>query len=274
MSSLTPEQLSQYQHDGYISPIDIFSAEEVKIVRDEIESIEKNWPDELIGVGRNNVHMISPVFDQVVHNSKILDAVEDLIGRDILAAGTTLFIKDPEKKSFVSWHQDAKYQGFKPHNFVTAWVAITDSNKDNGCMLMWPGSHSEIKDHNDTFDENNILTRGQTVPNVPIHETVPIELKAGQMSLHHPLIVHGSGENKTNDRRIGFVIQSYIGSDVDQVAGEVYVQQARGEDPFKYHPHVPRPTETMNKDDLELRHKANEDLQEILYKGSKEIRNL
>ena len=265
MSSLTPEQLSQYQQDGYISPIDIFSAEEVKIVRDEIESIEKNWPDELIGVGRNNVHMISPVFDEVVHNSKILDAVEDLIGRDILAAGTTLFIKDPEKKSFVSWHQDAKYQGFKPHNFVTAWVAITDSNKDNGCMLMWPGSHSEIKDHNDTFDENNILTRGQTVP---------IELKAGQMSLHHPLIVHGSGENKTNDRRIGFVIQSYIGSDVDQVAGEVYVQQAIGEDPFKYHPHVPRPTETMNKDDLELRHKANEDLQEILYKGSKEIRNL
>ena len=110
MSSLTPEQLSQYQHDGYISPIDIFSAEEVKIVRDEIESIEKNWPDELIGVGRNNVHMISPVFDEVVHNSKILDAVEDLIGRDILAAGTTLFIKDPEKKSFVSWHQDANYQ--------------------------------------------------------------------------------------------------------------------------------------------------------------------
>ena len=156
MSSLTPEQLSQYQHDGYISPIDIFSAEEVKIVRDEIESIEKNWPDELIGVGRNNVHMISPVFDEVVHNSKILDAVEDLIGRDILAAGTTLFIKDPEKKSFVSWHQDAKYQGFKPHNFVTAWVAITDSNKNNGCMLMWPGSHSEIKDHQDTFDENNI----------------------------------------------------------------------------------------------------------------------
>ena len=99
-------------------------------------------------------------------------------------------------------------------------------------------------------------------------------LKAGQMSLHHPLIVHGSGENKTDDRRIGFVIQSYIGADVDQVAGEVYVQQARGEDPFKYHPHVPRSTETMNKNDLELRNKANEDLQEILYKGSKEIRNL
>ena len=274
MSSLTPEQINQYQEDGYISPIDIFSAEEVKVVRNEIESIEKNWPDELLGIGRNNVHMISPVFDEVVHNSKILDAVEDLIGKDILAAGTTLFIKDPEKKSFVSWHQDAKYQGFKPHNFVTAWVAITDSNKDNGCMLMWPGSHSEIKDHNDTFDENNILTRGQTVRNVPIHETVKIELKAGQMSLHHPLIVHGSGENKTNDRRIGFVIQSYIGADVDQIAGEVYVQQARGEDLYKYHPHVPRSTETMNNNDLELRNKANEDLQEILYKGSEKIRNL
>ena len=144
MSSLTPEQLSQYQKEGYIAPLNIFSAEEVKVVRDEIEHIEKNWPNELIGVGRNNVHLISPIFDEIVHNSKILDAVEDLIGKDILAAGTTLFIKDPEKKAFVSWHQDAKYQGFQPHNFVTAWVAITDSNQDNGCMLMWPGSHLSL----------------------------------------------------------------------------------------------------------------------------------
>ena len=147
--------------------------------------------------------------------------------------------------------------------------AITDSDKDNGCMLMWPGSHSEVKDHNDTFDENNILTRGQTVPDVPIHETVPIELKAGQMSLHHPLIVHGSGENKTNDRRIGFVIQSYIGSDVDQVAGEVYVQQARGEDLFNFHEHIGRPLKTMEKESIDIRNKANDELSKIFYTGLK-----
>ena len=94
MSSLTPEQLSQYQKEGYIAPLNIFSAEEVKIVRDEIEHIEKNWPNELIGVGRNNVHLISPIFDEIVHNSKILDAVEDLIGKDVLS------IKKNDSKSY------------------------------------------------------------------------------------------------------------------------------------------------------------------------------
>ena len=76
---------------------------------------------------------------------------------------------------------------------------------------MWKGSHKEdLKLHNQKFDENNLLTRGQTVENVPIEETTPVILKAGQLSLHHPKIIHGSGLNKSKERRIGFAIQSYI----------------------------------------------------------------
>ena len=98
-------------------------------------------------------------------------------------------------------------------------------------MRMWSGSHkNDLQYHNEKFNENNLLTRGQTVENVPLEKTDPIILNSGQMSLHHPKIVHGSGLNKSNDRRIGFVIQSYIGSDVDQVLGKMYVQKARGED--------------------------------------------
>ena len=93
-------------------------------------------------------------------------------------------------------------------------------------------------------------------------------LKAGQLSLHHPRIVHGSGLNKSKSRRIGFVIQSYIGADVDQVIGKVYVQQARGKDLFKYHEHVSRPIELMNKDDVALRIKANKELSKIFYKDA------
>jgi ectoine hydroxylase-related dioxygenase (phytanoyl-CoA dioxygenase family) len=183
-------------------------------------------------------------------------------------------MKDPEKQAFVSWHKDAKYQGFKPYNFVTAWLAVTDSNEENGCMIMWTGSHNELREHRDTFNDDNLLTRGQTVQNVPENETSPIVLKAGQMSLHHPLVVHGSSENKSQSRRIGFVIQSYIGSDVDQVMGKVYVQQARGVDQFKYHAHSRRPTEVMNEKDAAFRQDANKELQQILYKGSQKVRNL
>ena len=156
MSFLNHNQIEDYNNKGYVSPINIFSKQEAKEIREEIEKIEKKWPEALTGLNRNYVHLISPVFDKICHNSKILDAVESLIGKNILICGTTLFIKDPDKKGFVSWHQDAKYIGFEPYNWVTAWLAITDANEENGCMRMWSGSHKEnIKDHKDTYDKNN-----------------------------------------------------------------------------------------------------------------------
>ena len=272
MTSLSTKNIKDYNEQGYVAPVDILSLKEALNIKKEIEYIEKKWPDELIGLGRNNAHYISPVLDGICHNPKILDAVESIIGKNILVAGSTLFIKDANHKGFVSWHQDAKYIGFEPHNWVTAWLAITDANEENGCMRMWAGSHKEkIKDHKETYDENNLLTRGQTVQDVPIESTIPNILKAGQLSLHHPMIVHGSGPNKTNKRRIGFVIQSYIGTNVDQVLGKVFVQQARGQDTFKYHEHAKRPVELMSKNDMIFKNKANEELSKIFYKDAKKI---
>ena len=272
MSKLTPEQHEQYKEKGFIAPLDALNKEEAEEVKNEIEFIEKKWPNELNGLGRNYVHLISPIFDKVVHNSKVLDAVESIIGKNILACGTTLFIKNPDEKGFVSFHQDAKYIGLEPHNWVTAWIAVTDVNEKNGCMRMWSGTHkNDLKNHVEKFDNNegNLLTRGQTVENVPLEETEPVILKSGQMSLHHPRIVHGSGVNKSKERRIGFVIQSYIGSNVEQVLGKMYVQQARGEDSFNYHEHVERPKVTMGQNDNNVRKIANEELSKIFYKDLK-----
>ena len=272
MPNLSNEQINQYKEDGYIAPIDVLTKDEAEEVKKEIEYIEKKWPNEIEGLGRNYVHLISPVLDKVSHNSKILDAVESIIGKDILVCGTTLFIKNPDKKGFVSFHQDAKYIGLEPYNWVTGWLAVTDANEENGCMRMLKGSHKkDLKFHDQKFDENNLLTRGQTIENVPINETTPVILKAGQLSLHHPTIIHGSGLNKSKERRIGFAIQSYIGTNVDQVLGKIYVQQARGNDIFKFHEHVKRPTELMNENDIITRKKANEELSKIFYSGSKQI---
>tara|TARA_B100000614_G_scaffold198787_1_gene179968 strand:+ start:387 stop:1214 length:828 start_codon:yes stop_codon:yes gene_type:complete len=272
MPNLSVDQINQYKKDGYIAPIDVLTKDEAEEVKREIEYIEKKWPNEIEGLGRNYVHLISPVLDKVSHNSKILDAVESIIGKDILVCGTTLFIKNPDKKGFVSFHQDAKYIGLEPHNWVTGWLAVTDANEENGCMRMLKGSHKkDLKFHDQKFDENNLLTRGQTIENVPINETTPVILKAGQLSLHHPTIIHGSGLNNSKERRIGFAIQSYIGTNVDQVLGKIYVQQARGNDTFKFHEHVKRPNELMNKNDIIIRKKANEELSKIFYSGSKQI---
>ena len=136
-------------------------------------------------------------------------------------------------------------------------------------MNMWAGSHKdELKHHSENFDAGNLLTRGQTVENVPNDQIKPIELNAGQISLHHPKTVHGSGLNKSNDRRIGFVIQSYIGTNVKQVIGKNGVQLARGEDKFNFHQHINRPSSFMNKDDNQQRIIENQNLREIFYSGS------
>ena len=272
MFNLSSHQIKKYNKEGFVSPIDVLSKEQAYEIRKEIENIESNWPNELDGIGRNYVHLISPVFDKVVHNSKVLDAVESIIGKNILACGTTLFIKNGNEKGFVSFHQDAKYIGLEPYNWVTAWIAVTDSNEENGCMRMWSGSHkNNLKKHNQKFDENNLLTRGQTIENVPIDETKPVILEAGQMSLHHPAVVHGSGLNKSRDRRIGFVIQSYIGTNVKQVLGKMYTQLARGKDSFNYHESATRPLELMNEKNILLRKKANEELSKIFYSGLKKV---
>ncbi len=269
MTYLSSNQLKQYEDEGYVSPINIFSKDKAKEIRNEIELIEKKIPMELEKSGRYNAHLISPLLDAVTHNSKILDSVQSLIGMNILVCGTTLFIKNPNEKGFVSYHQDAKYIGLEPHNWVTAWVAITDSNEKNGCMRMWSGSHKDdLKEHDQKFNKGNLLTRGQTVKNVPQEETTPLILEAGQMSLHHPKVVHGSDLNRSNDRRIGFVIQSYIGTNVKQIYGKNSVQLARGIDEFNYHEKIGRPNSLMNKNDLKLKKKENDNLQEIFYKGS------
>ena len=270
MSLLNSKQLKDYNNDGFVAPIDVLTLEQVAEIKKEIEHIEKKWPNELVGLGRNNVHYISPTFDKVCHNSKILDAVESVIGKNILVCSTTLFIKNPNERGFVSYHQDAKYIGLEPHNWVTAWVAVTDSNENNGCMKIWPKSHLYIKDHNEKFNEDNLLTRGQTVENVPEDEVKSIELKAGQMSLHHPRVVHGSEINKSNDRRIGFVIQSYIGTNVKQTLGKNSVQIARGEDNYHHHEIINRTNALMSEESILLRKKENDYLQEIFYKGAKQ----
>ena len=269
MAYLSSNQLKQYKDEGFVSPINVFSKEKANEIRNEIELIEKRIPKELEKSGRYNAHLISPLLDEVTHNPKILDAVQSLIGEDILVCGTTLFIKNPNEKGFVSYHQDAKYIGLEPHNWVTAWVAITDSNEKNGCMRMWSGSHKDnLRDHDQRFNEDNLLTRGQTVENVPKEKTTPLVLEAGQMSLHHPTVVHGSELNNSNDQRIGFVIQSYIGTNVREELGNNSVELARGKDEFNYHEKIGRPQNLLEKKDIRLKKQENDNLQEIFYKGS------
>ena len=266
---LSDNQVEKFHSDGFLSPIRVFSINEALELKDKLESAEKMWPEAFSASARNNAHLNFEFLDSIVHNKNLLDAVEDILGPNILAYASTLFIKEPRDPGFVSWHQDARYIGLEPHNWVTAWLAIDDVDEHNGCMRMVSGSHkAPLKDHVDTFGQDNILTRGQTVPDINIEDSVPVIMKAGQLSLHHPRIVHGSGPNHSDKRRMGFAIQSYIGANVNQVIGKIWVQQARGDDTYQYHQYAGRPSKAMQLDDLAFRQKTNDCLSDIFYAGA------
>lgn len=270
---LTDAQIEAFHRDGFVSPIDVFSEDEAMRLRGELEAAEASWPEAFEGPARNNAHLNLMCLDEIVHNTTLVDAIEDLIGPDILNYGTVLFIKEAHDPGFVSWHQDARYMGLEPHIGVTAWVALSQANEESGCMQMIPGSHDKIKEHDDTFGEQNILTRGQEVQDVDESKAVPTPLRPGQMSIHSARVIHSSQPNRSNDRRIGIAIQPYMPPHIQQTITRTGAQLIRGADPFGNFDLIGRPRIDMAPDDLATRNWVNETWKDILYHGAEMRRN-
>ena len=272
---LTKEQIEQYHDQGFISPIRVISEQEALFIKNELEQVEAEFPEEINAENRNNLHLSFAFLDKLAHNKIIVDAIEDLIGPNISLWASVMFIKEPSSKHYVSWHQDATYMGLDSMNFPTPWIALSPSNKETGCMTMISGSHKlKIQEHEDTFAENNILTRGQVIQNVDESRAVDLILEPGEMSIHHGAVIHGSQPNKGSQRRIGFSLQSYMPNDVSQVVGRniwTHVRGQKRED--KDGLMLDRPRFNMDPTTVAQRKLANDNLSSILYKGSKEKRN-
>jgi non-heme Fe2+,alpha-ketoglutarate-dependent halogenase len=108
---LTAAQIEAFHRDGFVSPIDVFSEDEALRLRHALEEAERKWPEAFVGAQRNNAHLNITCLDEIAHNPTLVDAIEDLIGPNILNYGTVIFIKEPRDPGFVSWHQDARYMG-------------------------------------------------------------------------------------------------------------------------------------------------------------------
>mgnify|MGYP002630940362 FL=1 len=268
---LTKEQIEQYHDEGFISPVRVISENEALSIKNQLEQVEADFPDEINAQSRNNLHLSFAFLDALAHNTIIVDAMEDLIGPDIALWASVMFIKEPSSKQYVSWHQDATYMGLDSIDFPTPWIALSPSNRDTGCMTMISGSHhSEIQIHKDTFAENNILTRGQVIPEVDKSKAIDLILEPGEMSIHHGAIIHGSQPNNSDQRRIGFSLQSYVPPSIKQVVGKNIWTHIRGKkrqdnDGIE----LDRPKYNMDPITVEQRRVAEENLSKILYKGAK-----
>lgn len=162
----------------------------------------------------------------------VLDAVEQIVGPDVLVHSTSLFCKQPHDPAFVSWHQDAHDWRLDNSRLVSAWVALTESTPENGCMRVIPGSHRERLDHEARPSEDNMLAAGLTVADA-VDETTAVDfvLEPGQMSLHHADLVHGSRGNRSDVKRIGFAIR-YVSPSVQQERPHHPAVLARGTDSY------------------------------------------
>ncbi len=266
---LTSEQIDLYNRDGCVHPVRVMPEAEAMAIRERLEAFEAEHGGPLGGDLRHKSHLLFSWLGDLVRDSRITDAVADLYGPDLLCWTTNFFIKEADNPAFVSWHQDSTYWGLSRPDVVTAWVALTPSTAANGAMAYMPGTHTADQiPHRDTFSKNNLLTRGQEVAvDVDPAESRLIELRPGEMSLHHVRLVHGSAPNPSNERRIGFAIR-YIPTSVSQIAGDDSATLVRGVDRHHHFEAEPSPERDMDPLFVALHKRITERSAKILYRGT------
>ena len=174
-----------YERDGFVFPIDVVSAAEAAAVRADLEAAEVELGDDAkrLAVLRAYPDRVLPSFDRLIRNPNLIAAASQVLGPNLMVWSAGLFIKEAHSPKIVSWHQDLTYWGLDDAEEMTCWVALSPANVASGCMKFVPGSHKkQLVAHKDTFDENNLLTRGQEIA-VDVNEDegvdVVLELVAG-----------------------------------------------------------------------------------------------
>lgn len=217
---LDESSVARFARDGFLFPIRVYSAQDIAVRLRWLEALEASRAGRIPPALNAKVHLLVPWLWDMVHEPAIVDAVEDLLGPDLLCWGTSFIAKNGPDARHVTWHQDATHWNLTEPRAVTAWVAFTPSTRANGCVRMLPGSNRQALPHRDSGDRLNMLgRREEVIGTVGENRAVDVVLAPGEMSLHDPLIVHGSEPNSSTSRRIGFAIR-YIPGTVGQRHGQ------------------------------------------------------
>lgn len=268
--ALSEEQIEQYRQVGYVSPVAALTSAEAASVRDRLETYEAERGRPVDAAERSKAHLAFKFADEIVHDSRILDAVEDLIGPNILCWNSIFWIKEAHSPNYVGWHQDLTYWGLDNPELVTVWLALSPASVESGCMQVLPGSHLELLEHDETYQADNMLTRGQELK-IDLNErtAAAMTLEPGQVSLHNVRCAHGSGPNSTDDRRIGLSMH-FMPTHTRQLLVEWdSATLVRGVDEFGHFEHAPRPSRDFDPDIEDFRQRAGAALREIVYAGAK-----
>ena len=232
--SLNSAELTEYQERGILFPLPVMSATEAAGYLDAANELEEALGGNCKPVELSQMHLYYQWAYELIAHPRILDAVESILGEDLIVWSAGLFPKHPGQGTIVGWHQDGTYWNLDSQQVVTAWLALSESNAANGCMRVIPGTQEwSIQPHRDTYSETNVLSRGQEVETeFPEDKALDVVLSPGQMSLHHVNLVHGSGPNTSQQQRTGYAIR-YISPQVKQTGKEAPTGVlVRGEDRY------------------------------------------
>jgi hypothetical protein len=229
---LAPDAVAAYRRDGFVHPVPCLTTAETARYRAAIEDYERSSGEQATLLIRNKGHLKLRCLYDLAHDPRILDAVESLIGPDILCWSSSLFVKDAGDPAFVAWHQDSYYWGLEPDDVVSAWIAFAPSTLANGAMKVIPGSHRAAQfphARSSPGSDNMLFTHEEIAVEVDERAAVPLLLAEGEMSLHHVKIVHGSEPNRSTARRYGYAIR-YVAPHVRQRGDMPYATLVRGRD--------------------------------------------
>ena len=243
---LTDEEKKQYEHSGYVKNLPVFSPDAAGDLHNFFEQLSSRLPKD-VDINKTNMwHKASKKFYDLCRTPEILDYVEDILGPNFVQWGGQFFHKEPNSGSIVPWHQDAQYWPLKPANAVTVWLAVYDTDIENGAMKVVSGSHKKGAggfSHHTNHSKDYVLDQEVSSDQIEKEKIVYMDLKAGEISLHNDALLHGSDPNKSDRRRCGITMRF----SPTNVKGDLKewpffeTQLARGIDDLKLNPVAQEP---------------------------------
>ena len=242
LKRLSPTDIVHYNEEGFVQPFDIFGAEETVRIRAYVDELMADM-GEAGAYGINCYQARLAGLWDIATDGRILDCVEDIIGPDILCWATAVLSKKPHDPKQVPWHQDASFWALSPARTVTVWLAIDDADEENSAMRFLPRTHDRGKIEQTAMGEDSVFHKG-IVPTDDMGTPFTNALRAGQISLHADMLVHGSLANVSDRRRCGLTLR-YCPPEVRITdpawARGVEAILCRGSDPAGHWTHHPRP---------------------------------
>jgi len=274
-ASLSDEAVRSYRENGFWFPYRLMARERALAIAERFIAFTQSEQARRYSDPQNQLyllkaHLLFKWADENCHDPGLLDAVESLIGPDIMVWSSGLFWKGPRSGSYVSWHQDStNFELDDPEGVVRAWISLTPATLENGTMHFLPGEHRRGQiPHKDMKAEGELLSRGETIDlEIDDSKTVPVIVDAGEVSFHHLHAPHGSGPNNSDSPRVNHVV-TFISPKVRPLRGPDSALLVRGHDPYGHFEHEPRPAADFDPDAMRAHRRAMVMRNAILYRGT------